>query len=117
MAKAGILYAINGAQVLTPDEELWTPIVSGTSLTARQKRSPYRRLEWRRQVTDRCEVNGMARDWFGYDNTTLTSLICRPPGRLAEFEEYADAVCQSVTFRQRRGVGTEVVATFLVCVG
>jgi hypothetical protein len=106
---AGVFYAINDVEVTSPIEEVWTPVVSGVALTGRQKRSPYYYLEWRLQVTDMCYM-----DWFPYDNTTLTSLTCRPPRKLAEFNTFTDAVCQSVNFRQRLGAGTEVVATFLV---
>lgn len=110
MALVGVAYAINGIAVTTPDEEYWTPPVLGFALSGRQKRSPYWSLEWRAQVVGKCEV-----DWFTYDNTTLTSLTCRPPGTLREVETYTDAICQSVVMRQRLGVGNEVVATFLVC--
>ena len=106
---AGVLYAINGIEVTTPVEEVWTPVSSGVALTGRQKRSPYYYLEWRLQVTDMCYM-----DWFPFDNTTLTSLTCRPPRALDRFRTYTDAICQSVNFRQRLSVGTEVVATFLV---
>jgi len=110
--RRGILYAIDGAEVSTPDEEVWFPISSGESLTAAQKRSPYYRLEWRRTVSGPCNL-----DWFDYDNTTLSSLTCRPPGRLDVFTTYTDAKCQSVVLRQRLNVATEIVATFLVFVG
>ena len=112
MAIKGIVYALNGSEVTSPDEEVWTPITLGVSLTGEQKRSPYWRLEWRKTVADCSRL-----DWFDYENTVLSSLLCRPPGELDETEEFTDVVCQSVTFRQRRGVGNEVVATFLVYVG
>jgi len=114
MGILGIIFAINDCEVMSPDEDVWTPIVIGSALTARQKRSPYRTLEWRRQVTDRCDHDGSARDWFTYDNTTLTALTTRQPGKMDERRTYTDAICQSVLFRARRGVGNEVVATFLV---
>ena len=107
-----VAYAINGTGVTTPDEEVWTPVVVGTSLSGTQKRSPYWQLEWRKQVLDRCDV-----DWWPYDNTVLTSLWGRPPGKLDETGQYSDAICQSVTMRQVRGFGQEAVATFLVYVG
>lgn len=108
----GIYYRINGQEVTAPDEEVWSPIVIGTSLAGEQKRSPYWRLEWRKTVADVCRL-----DWFDYDNTTLESLTTRPPKLLDQHETYTDAICQSVGFRQRRGVGNELVAVFLVCVG
>ncbi len=111
MAK-GIWYKINGEGVTTPDEEVWTPVVIGTSLSGTQKRSPYWQLEWRKQVADACDV-----DWWEYDNTTLTSLWTRPPDKLDETVQYTDAICQSIEMRQVRGFGQEVVATFLVYVG
>lgn len=114
MGIKGVVFAINDLQVMPPDEDVWTPIVSGVALTARQKRSPYWQLEWRRQVVDECDLDGSGRDWFLYDNTTLTTLTTRQPGKLDEYRTYTDAVCQSVTFRARRGVGNEIVAVFLV---
>ena len=111
MSGKGIFYAINGREVTAPDEEVWTPISVGLSLTGRQKRSPYRRLEWRKTVADCGRL-----DWLAYDNTTLTSLITRPPDELDGFEEYTDVVCQSVSFRHKRSVGSEIVAVFLVYV-
>ena len=114
MGIKGIAYAINDLQVMPPDEEVWSPIAVGVALTARQKRSPYQQLEWRRQVVDACDLDGSGRDWFLYDNTTLTSLTARQPGKLDERRTYTDAICQSVGFRARRGVGNEVVAVFLV---
>ena len=109
---AGIFYKLNGNGVVSPDEEVWEPIVVGVALTGRQKRSPYWQLEWRRQVVDRCDV-----DWWDYANTTLTSLWTRPPDKLDETAQYSDAICQSVEMRHTRGLGQEVVATFLVYVG
>lgn len=102
-------YAINGALVTTPDEEVWTPLSPGNDLNGLQKRSPFYQLEWRKQVASQCHL-----DWFTYDNTVLSSLLTRAPGELRDFVKYTTAVCQSVVFRQRRGVGNEVVATFLV---
>lgn len=113
----GIVYAINDAEVWSPDEDIWTPVITGQSLTGEQKRSPYRRLEWRRLVTTACDLDGGSKDWFQYDNTILDGLTTRPPGKLDEHTTYTDAICQSVTFRARRGVGNEVVAVFLVNVG
>jgi len=112
VAARGNVYAINGLIVTTPDEEVWTPHVMGDALTGRQKRSPYRILEWRKQVADRCLL-----DWFSYDNTTLVSLTATPPGTLDQHETYTDAICQAVNFRKRLSVGNEIVARFLVCVG
>jgi len=106
------VFALNGLEVTAPDEEVWIPIVQGDALTGRQKRSPYERLEWRKQVADHCRL-----DWFAFDNTTLSSLRTRMPGSLTNFVVYTDAVCQSVTFRQRRGLGGEVIARFIVCIG
>ena len=105
----GIVYSINGNSVQAPDEEVWGNIVMGTSLTGRQKRSPYRQLEWRKVITDACRL-----DWFDYDNTTLASLTTRPYNKLDEHATYTDVICQSVTMRQRRSVGNEMVAVFLV---
>lgn len=105
------VYAINDIEVTAPDEEVWTPIVQGESLTGRQKRSPWYRLEWRRTVGGPCEL-----DWYDFDNLTLSSLSCRPPGILDDFVRITSPapICQSVTLRHRLSVGTEIVATFLV---
>ena len=109
---AGVLYAINDIEVTTPDEEVWTPIVTGLDLNSLQKRSPYQRLEWRKTVANECYL-----DWWQFANTVLSSLTCRPPGLLDEFTTYTDVRCQSVTLRQRLSVATEVVATFVVYIG
>jgi hypothetical protein len=109
---SGVVFSINGVGVTAPDEEVWTPISVGVALTGRQKRSPYYRLEWTKQVADDCRL-----DWFDYDDTTLTSLWTRPPSGLNEYAKYTDAICQSVVMRHRRGVGNEVIARFLVYVG
>jgi len=112
VAVRDVIYSINDTEVTSPDEEVWSPVAIGTALTGRQKRSPYWRLEWHKTVAGPCRL-----DWFDYDNTTLDSLTTRTPGKLDISEIYTDAVCQSVVFRQRRGVGNEIVATFLVYVG
>lgn len=108
----GVIFAINGMKVTSPDEETWAPLTIGTALDGLQRRSPYRQLEWLKQVGDSCDL-----DWFAYDNTRLDSLTCRPYNKLDEYETYTDVVCESVTFRQRRGVGNEIVASFKVNVG
>lgn len=105
----GVVFQINGNDVTAPDEEVWTPISAGTSLTGEQKRSPYWTLQWSKNAAD-CD----RLDWFDYDNTVLTSLRTRRRHRLDEYETYTDAICQSVQFRQRRQVGMDMVATFLV---
>lgn len=112
MAIRGVAYAINGAGVTPPDAATWPPTVIGESLNGEQKRSPYRTHEWSKQVSGPCHL-----DWFAFDNTTLASLITRPPGTLLDMETYTDVVCKSVTMRQDRNVGTQVTAIFLVYVG
>ena len=104
-------YMLNGVTVTAPDEEAWTPIVSGVAVSGHQKRSPYWMLEWRKQVVAPCSL-----EWKEYDNTTLTTLTTRPNDEdgLDAFVTYIDVILQSVTLRQRRGVGTEMVAQFLV---
>lgn len=109
MASYGITYAINDTVVTAPDEEVWSESVIGIDLNGLQKRSCYKRLEWRKSVASPCYL-----DWFDYDNTALTSLTTRPKGVLDTFERYTTAICQEVSFRQRRSVGNEIVATFLV---
>lgn len=103
------MYAINGERVTAPDEEVWAPIESGVALDGRTFRSPYWQLTWRKTVADSCRL-----DWFNYDNQHLSSLTTRPPGALASFTTYVNAICQSVSMRQRLGVGNEITATFLV---
>lgn len=103
------VYRINGVEVTSPDEEVWSPQVIGVDLNGEQNRSPYQGLEWRKTVSDQCRL-----DWDEYDNTRLESLTTRPPHTLDEFETYIDVVCQSVTMRHRRSVGNEIVASFLV---
>lgn len=106
-------YAINGKRVTAPDEEAWQNIVLGDSNSGGENRSPYKILEWRKRVAGRCNL-----DWFDYDNTQLSSLVTRAPGELSDWQEYTtDVHCKSVTFRQTRSIGNEVVATFLVYVG
>jgi hypothetical protein len=112
VAIKGVAYAINGTGVTPPDSATWPPTVIGQDLNSLQKRSPYRIHEWSKQVAGPCHL-----DWFDYDNTTLASLVTRPPGTLDEMETYTDAVLQSVTMRQDRNVGTQVTAQFLVYVG
>lgn len=106
---SGIAYAINGREVMSPDEEVWSPIVVGTGLDGTQRRSPYWQLEWRKTVVDSCWL-----DWLEYDNQALENLTTRPPDKLDEHETYTDVLCQSVTMRHRRAVGNEVVAVFVV---
>lgn len=108
----GIVYALNGVDVTAPDEETWSNKVIGESLSGTERRSPYRILEWTKRVAGECHL-----DWFDYDNSTLDSITTRSPGELVNYETYTTAICQSVTFRQRLGVGTEVVARFLVNTG
>ncbi len=105
----GALYEINGVKVTAPDEEVWTDVVVGVDLNGLEIISPYKRLEWTQQAAAECHL-----DWFDYENQVLTSLTCRPHGELAEYQRYTDAICQAVSFRQRRGVGSDVIAVFLV---
>lgn len=112
MTYQGIAYAINRQGVPSPDEEVWAHNVLGDDLTGIQKRSAYSRLEWRRTMGQRCDL-----DWFDFENTKLSSLTTRPPGSLDTTEIYTDAICKSVTMRHRRGVATEIVATFWVNIG
>lgn len=110
MASAGVYYQINGQSVPAPDEEQWAPIEVGVALTGEQRRSPFRRLEWRKRVADQCRLE----DWIQFDNTILDSLVCRPPDGLDQHERYTDVICQSVTATFRHHVGMEIVAVFLV---
>lgn len=112
MAFRGIMFAINGVGVTSPDEEVWAHNTMGDDLDGLQKRSAFSRLEWRRTVGERCDL-----DWFPYDNTMLASLTTRPPGETDTHETYTDVLCKSVTMRHRRSVGSEIVATFLVNLG
>lgn len=107
----GIQYAINGNGVTAPDEEAWSNIVVGDALSGQERRSPFKQLEWRKQVAGPCYL-----DWYDYDNQTLDSLTTRTPGELVEYETYTTAICQSVTFRHRRSNANEIVAVFLVLV-
>lgn len=109
MAFYGIVFDINGAGVTVPDEEAWAHNVLGDDLRGLQKRSDYSRLEWRRIVGEECDLG-----WFDYDNTVLSSLTTRPPGSVRTSETYYDAICKSVAMRHRRGLASEIVATFLV---
>jgi len=112
VARLGVVFAINGKGVTSPDEEVWAHNVLGEDLDGLQKRSAYAKLEWRRVVGESCDL-----DWFDYDNTTLTSLTTRLPGEIDQYEIYNDAICQSVVKRNRRGVASEIVAVFLVNLG
>ena len=112
MTIRGVWYKINEQEVTPPDEEVWTPIVVGSGLSGKQKRSPYWQLEWHKQVLDSCD----AADWWEYNNKTLVSLWTRSPGKLDETEQYTDVICQRVEMRQVRGFGQQAVATFLVYV-
>lgn len=109
MPVMGVFYMINGAGVTPPDDEVWDPISMGDALTGRQKRSHYRRLRWVKNVAERCDL-----DWWDHDNTTLVSLVTRPPDETAMSETYTDAICQSVTMRHSHGRGIDVTARFLV---
>lgn len=108
----GSPYAINGISVSAPDEELWPIVAPGAKLSGLQSRSGYRLLEWHKLVADRCQM-----DWYDYDDTVLSSITCRKYNSVHEYETYTDAICQSVTSRKRRGVESEIVATFLIYVG
>jgi len=108
----GVKFAINGVVVTAPDEDVPLNIVLGDALAGTECRSPYKVLEWRKQIAGPCHL-----DWFDYDNQVLTSLTTRSFAHLDEYETYTDAVCKSVTIRNRRSVGNEMVATFLVYVG
>lgn len=109
MAIKAVAYAINGMEVTSPDEEVWSPALIGQDLTALQKRSPYYLLEWRQSVAGPRHL-----DWMEHDNTTLESLTTRTRDKLDHIATFIDVKCQSVVFRHRKGVGNEVVATFLV---
>lgn len=109
MANPGVYYMINGIGVTSPDEEKWEPIIIGTDLDSLQKRSHWRTLTWVRRIGERCDL-----DWLQFDNTVLTSLICRPPNRIDHHEVYTDAVCQAVTLKHVRGVAEEIIAQFIV---
>jgi hypothetical protein len=111
------VFAINGHEVYAPDEETWDDIAIGDDLDGLQKLSPYRILTWTRQVADMCDLDGSSRDWFTYKNSVLTSLTTREPGKLDVYTTYTDAVCRSVNFRARHGVGNEIVAVFWVDAG
>lgn len=106
----GTYYMINGQHVTAPDQESWAHIVVGEAIDGLQRRSPYRRLEWRRRVADICD----AEDWFDFDNTELDSLITRSPGHVNESEVYTTAFCQSVTSTQAHANHVDVIARFLV---
>ena len=112
MTYRGIAYAINRQGVPSSDQEVWAHNVLGDDLTGIQKRSAYSRLEWRRTMGEQCDL-----DWFDFENTKLSSLTARPPGSSNTTEIYTDAICKSVTMRHRRGVATEIVATFWVNIG
>lgn len=107
-------YAINDVPVTAPDEETWMPIVIGEALTALQRRSPYKRLEWIKHVgtDDRGNL-----DWWDYDNSGLTSITCTMYNNDKQSARYTDAVCQQVTMRIGRNAAIEIVATFLINVG
>ena len=109
---AGVKFAINSVVVAAPDEDVWMNVVLGDALAGTERRSPYKVLEWRKQIAGPCDL-----DWFDYDNRILDSLTTRSFAHLDEYETYTDAICKSVTIRNRRSVGNEVVATFLVYVG
>lgn len=109
MSLFGVFYMINGMPVTCPDDEQWEPVSMGDALTALQKRSPWYRLTWSKNVIDGSRV-----DWFEFDNTELTSLVTRIPDSLWESAEYTDAVCQSVTMRHNRHRGVDYTAVFLV---
>ncbi len=108
----GQAFMINNVIVTTPDEEVWNPVVIGEALSGTQRRSPYNILEWRKQVADSCHL-----DWFDYDNTVLSSLVCTPPGELDQWTRYTDVICQQVSMRKRHHVGSEITARFLVNTG
>ena len=105
----GMVFAINDQVVSCPDEDTLSPIVIGEATSGLQKRSPYRLLTWRKNIGGRCDM-----DWFDHDNTRLISLHTRSIGKVDEYTRFTDVVCQSVTKRNRRQLGTEIVATFLV---
>jgi len=107
-----IAYMINKKPVVSPDEERWTSDVVGEGLDGLERRSPYKVLQWSKRVIRKDQV-----DWFDYDNTTLTSLVTRPPEEIDGYAEYTDAICRSVIMTHSHGVGMQVIATFLVNVG
>ena len=107
----GIQFAINDVIVTAPDEDVWLNVSIGDALAGTERRSPYKLLEWRKQVAGPCHL-----DWFDYDNQQLDSLTTRSFSHLDEYETYTDAICKSVTIRNRRSVGSELVATFLIYV-
>ena len=105
----GVLFAINDQIVSCPIEDTLSPIVIGEATSGLQKRSPYQLLVWRMQIAGRCQMG-----WFAFDGTRLDSLHYRSRGKIDEWTRSTDAICQSVTKRNRRQLGTEIVATFLV---
>jgi len=102
-------YMINEQVVTAPTSESWTDDVVGTALDLTQKRSPYKTLVWRREVSGPRQL-----DWFDYDNTILDSLVTREPGELRSWVRYTDAVCVRVAMQQSQQRGLQVEATFLV---
>lgn len=105
----GLVFAINDQIVTAPDEDILSPITIGEATSGLQKRSPYRMLTWRKTFAGPCEC-----DWFAYDNMRLDSLHSRSAGTTDEVTRFTDAICQSVTKRNRHQLGSEVTATFLV---
>jgi hypothetical protein len=106
----GSVYEINGVKVTSPDEEVWSPIVLGENLVPLERRSPYEQLQWRKTVAERCDL-----DWFDFAEQVLTSLTCTPPREVGVHRVFTQSqVLLSVAMRAGRGMGREVVATFIV---
>ena len=114
----GAAFGINGAAVIAPDEYNWEEHVIGTSLSASQKRSPWRVMRWTKQVAGADDVDGDSRDWFSYDNVTLSSItVPTYKGYLDDYSTYTRAVCMSVSVRRRKGVANQLTAEFWIDTG
>lgn len=105
----GVFFELNKLPVTPPDEEVWVTEVVGTALSGHERRSPYRMLTWTKRTVDCSRI-----DWFDYDGVTLESITTRGYDQLVEHETYTSALCLGVAFRQREGVGMDIVARFLV---
>lgn len=102
-------FMMNGQGVVPPDELRWDPVVIGEDLTALQKRSHYSQCTWTKRAVEGCDM-----DWFDFDNTELTSLVCPPHENSKVSERYTDARVQQVKAMHTHGNMYDIVMVLLV---
>lgn len=105
----GVLFAINGMIVETPDDDHWEPIELGEDLDQLRKISIYRDLVWTKRVLGPCTI-----DWKLYENQVLVSVTTRSHDDNDRYATYSEAILQTVSYRSALKNATDITAHFRV---